>query len=319
MDSRLLKLALVNQLGPARAITYYRENGLRGFRLTIDPYQLAEQLQQQGVWWLTDEDEEYPPGLRQLYQPPLLLFGQGDKQVLQYPMLAVIGSRKGTDYGRQVAVQLASQLAGRGYVVVSGLAYGVDSYAHQGALRTGRTIAVLGCGLGRIYPASHRALAEQICNRGCLLSEFWPDTVPKPWHFPMRNRLIAGLSQRIIVVEAAEKSGTMITVDHALELGREVWAVPGPITSSFSKGTNMLIKQGALPLCGLEDLDLPPVSELDNNTGLPERIIACINQGITDAVTLARSLNLNLEIVMAELTRMELRGQIVRFGNNFWA
>lgn len=320
MDRRQLKLALVYQLGPAKAINYYYAQGQKiSFRLECDPSTLMEQLQLQGIWWVTDEDEEYPAALRELHQPPLLLFGQGDKQVLKKPMISVIGSRKGTEYGRQVAVQVSNQLAARGYVVVSGLAYGIDSFAHQGALRSGLTIAVLGNGLGRIYPAANRSLAEKIINRGCLLSEFWPGTEPKPWHFPMRNRIIAGLGQKLIVVEAAENSGTLITVDYALELGREVWAVPGPITSIYSKGTNNLIKQGAMPFCDLEDLDLPPVKENTADSELPTRILSLINRGFTDAVALARELNLNLDIVMAELTRMELRGQVIRFGNNFWA
>jgi DNA processing protein len=202
---------------------------------------------------------ELPPLLRAIHGPPqrLYLRGNGNSELLSGPAVAVVGARACSSYGRQVARMLGRELAAAGVVVVSGLARGVDGEAHRGALEAGGpTVAVLGCGIDRDYPASHAELAKEIAEHSLLVSEYEPGVEPLPFRFPARNRIIAGLCAATIVVEARERSGALITTDFALEEGREVFAVPGEITSSLSAGTNTLIKLGAAPLtCASDVLD----------------------------------------------------------------
>lgn len=204
---------------------------------------------------LSRGDAEYPALLHQLHDPPAQLFLRGESGVLDAPAVAVVGARSCSPYGAQVARSLARELASAGVVVVSGLARGVDGEAHRGALEAGGpTVAVLGCGIDRDYPAVHAELARRIEDGGLLLSEYPPGVEPAPWRFPARNRLIAGLSLATVVVEARERSGALITADFALELGRDVFAVPGEITAALSAGTNDLLRQGAAPLLTADDV-----------------------------------------------------------------
>ena len=200
---------------------------------------------------------DLPPLLRAIHDPPprLHLRGAGSPELLVHPTAAIVGARACSPYGAQVARMLGRELAGAGVLVVSGLARGVDAEAHRGALETdGHTIAVLGCGIDRDYPAVHASLARSIAERSLLVSEYEPGVEPAPWRFPARNRIIAGLCAATIVVEAREKSGALITADFALEEGREVFAVPGEITSALSEGTNALLRLGATPLTRAEDV-----------------------------------------------------------------
>lgn len=191
-------------------------------------------------------DPGYPERLRQIPDPPPVLYMRGNLLPADQEAVAVVGSRTTTPYGRLSAEKLARELAGAGITVVSGLARGIDSCAHRGALEGGgRTIAVLGSGLDRLYPPENRQLAERIAAAGALLTEFPFGQTPDKWHFPLRNRVISGLSLGVVVVEAAVQSGALITADLALEQGREVFSVPGNISSPKSTGTNRLIKQGA--------------------------------------------------------------------------
>src|SRR3954447_6997467 len=193
---------------------------------------------------------DLPELLRQIHDPPRALFlrGAGDADVLCRPTVAVVGARACSPYGAQVARMLGREFAAAGLVVVSGLARGVDGEAHRGALEAGGlTVAVLGGGIDRDYPAAHAELARRIRERGLVVSEYEPGVEPAPWRFPARNRIIAGLSAATIVVEARERSGALITADLALEEGRDVLAVPGEITSPLSAGTNALLKLGAAP------------------------------------------------------------------------
>jgi DNA processing protein len=199
-----------------------------------------------GCQLLAYDDDDYPPLLKQIPDAPLLLYVRGDTKVLAQHALAVVGSRRPSAYGSSVAHRLAHDLALRQLVVVSGLARGVDSAAHRGALEAkGKTVAVLGSGLDVIYPRENRKLAEQIMEAGAVISEFPLGTGPTPENFPIRNRIISGLSLGVVVVEAAEYSGSLITARLAVEQNREVFAVPGNITSAQSFGPNHLIKQGA--------------------------------------------------------------------------
>jgi len=190
--------------------------------------------------------DDYPPRLKQIPDPPLVLYVRGDVKVLSRYALAIVGTRRPTAYGSQVAQRLARDLAQRQLVIVSGLARGIDSAAHRGALEAaGKTVAVLGSGIDVIYPRENKLLAEQVTECGALISEFPPGTSPAPENFPIRNRTISGLTLGVVVVEAAEYSGSLITARLALEQNREVFAVPGNITSAQSFGPNHLIKQGA--------------------------------------------------------------------------
>ncbi|MFL5950157.1 MAG: DNA-processing protein DprA [Gaiellaceae bacterium] len=200
---------------------------------------------------------ELPLLLRAIHDPPsrLYLRGVGDPELLRGPAVAIVGARACSPYGAQVARTLGRELAAAGLVVISGLARGVDGEAHRGALETdGHTVAVLGCGIDRDYPAAHASLAREIAERSLLVSEYEPGVAPAPFQFPARNRIIAGLCTATIVVEAREKSGALITADFALEDGREVFAVPGEITSSLSAGTNALLQLGAAPLTSAKDV-----------------------------------------------------------------
>jgi DNA processing protein len=200
---------------------------------------------------------ELPPLLRAIHDPPPRLFlrGSRDRELLERPAVAVVGARACSAYGRQVARMLGRELAAAGIVVVSGMARGVDGEAHRGALEAdGHTVAVLGCGIDRDYPAAHAHLAREIAERSLIVSEYEPGVEPLPFRFPARNRIVAGLCLATVVVEAREKSGALITADFALEEGREVFAVPGEITSSLSAGTNALLRLGATPLTSAGDV-----------------------------------------------------------------
>jgi len=198
-----------------------------------------------------------PPLLRAIHDPPAGLFvrGAAPAAMLERPAVAIVGARACSGYGASVARSLARELAAAGLVVVSGLARGVDGEAHRGALDAGgSTVAVLGCGIDRDYPAAHADLARRIAETGLIVSEYAPAVEPAPWRFPARNRVVAGLAAATVVVEARERSGALITADLALEEGREVFAVPGEITSALSAGTNALLKLGASPLTCASDV-----------------------------------------------------------------
>jgi DNA processing protein len=200
-------------------------------------------------------DARYPALLDCIRDPPPVLWMQGDAGVLARPIIAVVGSRAATDYARQVAERLSADLAERGLVVASGLARGVDSAAHQGCLRArGGTVAVLGSGLDRVYPAEHGNLAATICKTGTLVSELGPGAAPLPEHFPLRNRIISGISLAVVVVEASEKSGSLITARYALEQGRDVMAVPGSVLSGRNRGSHSLLKDGARVVESADDI-----------------------------------------------------------------
>ena len=205
---------------------------------------------------LTWRDTGYPERLLQLTDPPPppLLFGRGDLGLLSGAAVTVVGSRRSTPYGRRVAERLAAELSVQGVVVVSGLALGIDGSAHRGALEAGGdTIAVLGSGVDLIQPASHRVLGNRIVREGLLLSEFLPGEPARAHHFPRRNRILAALASAVVVVEAGERSGAFITVEHALDLGRDVYAVPGPVDAAQSRGCNTLLRQGAHVITSAKD------------------------------------------------------------------
>jgi len=200
----------------------------------------------EGCQFLVRGSAEYPALLEEIYDPPLVLYARGQMESLGRPCIALVGTRKPTIYGLQMAQGLASDLASRGITIASGLARGIDAAAHRGCLQgNGSTIAVLGCGIDVVYPREHRRLTQQILENGLLLSEFAPGTSPAPQNFPVRNRIISGLALGTLIVEAREYSGSLITARLAMEQNREVFAIPGNLTNPQSFGPNFLIKQGA--------------------------------------------------------------------------
>ncbi len=258
---------LIKACGSAREAWHAPENRLatvEGFggklvaqvaaaRTKIDPGTAWQEFCKKGFGAVALEEEGYPSLLREIYDPPPLLYFTGDLQILQKPCLAVVGSRRHSTYGREIAYKFAAKLAACGFTIVSGLARGIDTWAHQGVLTTsGFTAAVLGCGLDICYPPENSALMKKIRHQGIVISEFPPGSEPSPQNFPRRNRLISGLSLGTLVVEAGKKSGALITASFALEQGREVFAVPGSIANPCSQGCHHLIKEGAKLVDGVD-------------------------------------------------------------------
>lgn len=205
-----------------------------------------EKMRQAGAVLVTINDQCYPPLLREIFDPPVLLFARGRLELLQSIMLGVVGTRRPTPYGLAAAERLSTDLAHAGMTIVSGMARGIDSAAHKGALAAGGdTVAVFGCGVDVIYPSENRKLAAELAAKGLILSEFPMGSTAFPQNFPIRNRIISGMSVGVLVVEGAQYSGSAITAKLAIDQGREVFAVPGNITSKLSWGPNLLIKQGA--------------------------------------------------------------------------
>lgn len=214
---------------------------------------LAEKMADQS--FITFFSKDYPPALRKIADPPLILFYQGDLRLLQKRSLAVVGARQATSYGRQICRKIIPELVKSQYLIVSGLAQGVDSFAHEAAIESGgQTIAIIGTGLDQCYPKSSQRLYSQIKQEHLLLSEYSRGTLPYKHHFPMRNRLIAGIAQAVCVIEAKEKSGSLITAQLALENGKEVFAVPGEALTDRSKGCHQLIQDGAKCTLTAEDI-----------------------------------------------------------------
>lgn len=208
------------------------------------PEEIAEACTKKRIRVLVRDDEEYPPILREIARPPLVLFARGNP-IPGTERIAIVGARAATQYGKRVAEEIAMGIAAQSVTVVSGAAQGIDSAAHKGALRAGRTVAVLGCGVDVAYPRFNAKLLDEIAESGVVLSEYPPGTQPFPAFFPQRNRIISGLSRGTLVVEAAERSGSLITAELALSEGRDVFAVPGSIYSDLSRGCHRLIQQGA--------------------------------------------------------------------------
>lgn len=198
--------------------------------------------------------KEYPPNFKNIYDSPKKIYLIGNKDLLYQKGIAIVGARDATQYGKKIAYNLAKELSEQNIVIISGLAIGIDSYAHKGSLEKG-TIAVLGSGIDNIYPKENLELAREIIkNKGCIISEYPLGTKPERLHFPQRNRIISGLSYGVVVIEASKKSGALITAEFALEQGKEVFAVPGDINKKQSEGTNQLIKDGAILLTSATDI-----------------------------------------------------------------
>ena len=294
--------------------------------LATPPVDLEQRLHKTQSW-LADSadnrilvlgDADFPPALLDTVDPPLLLFAQGDLAWLHAPALAIVGSRNPTAQGRDNARAFAAALSDAGYVVVSGLALGIDGAAHEGALdgKSG-TIAVVGTGPDRVYPARHRALAHRIVEHGVLLSEFVPGTPPLPGNFPLRNRLIAGLASGTLVVEAAVKSGSLVTARLAAEGGREVFAIPGSIHSPLSRGCHALIRQGAKLVETaddiLEELGAGPARKPRVSEAAPaDPLLDALGQDPVTLDALSARTGWAIDVLNVRMLELELDGRVAR-------
>jgi DNA processing protein len=282
-------------------------------------------LAERGIACVTISEPGYPARLRELHDPPLAIFTGGPRRdALDWPAPAagIVGSRRPSEATRRLAGRLGSAVAESGGLVVSGLALGIDAAAHAGALdAVGVTVAVLGCGVDIAYPRTNRRIYGQIREAGLLLSEYPPGTRPAPWRFPARNRLIAALSDAVVVVEARASSGALITADHALDLGRDVLAVPGSPGISGAAGGNGLLKSGAGLIEGPEDLcawlclDAPAPRAATAPDGEPGRVLRALADQPAAPDELAARLGMPAAAVASALTRLELDGRVVRDGS----
>jgi len=276
-----------------------------------------------GLELISLEDYRYPALLKEIYNPPILIYADGNVEHFSRFGIAVIGSRRPSSYGRQMTLRIAAGLAERGVVVVSGMARGLDSMAHRSVLETGgTTIAVLGSGHAMPYPPENRELMRKISENGCVVSEYPPEVPPLKQNFPARNRIISGLSKGVIVVEASEKSGSLITASLALEQGRDVFAVAGNVTSPLSRGTNRLIKAGAVPVEDAEDVLESVLPELvvaperkspreEDLTGAEKNIISYIKENGTCQINeLCCSLEISVEEALHYLLCLELKSMV---------
>jgi DNA processing protein len=294
------------------------------YREEVDKY--LESIEKHHINIITINDDKYPYYLKNIYDPPIALYVKGDF-IKQEKNVAVVGSRNATSYGLDIAENIAFELSMRGITVVSGMARGVDTFAHKGALRAGgRTLAILGCGPDIVYPSENKKIADSIQKNGAIISEYLPGVQPLPGYFPARNRIISGLSYGVIIVEAGERSGSLITANLALEQGREVFAVPGNIGSRNSKGTNKLIKEGAKLVTTVDDIfeELNFFDEMNNeynnNTNItkvksfvgldPEemKMVECLQNEELHIDALAKQSGLSIQIVNSIMTLMELKG-----------
>jgi DNA processing protein len=293
------------------------------FRRSFDEAAFRRDLGARGFRWVARSDRDFPQLLGSIHDPPPGLFIRGDGALdrLRQPSVAVVGARACSAYGTAVATELGRELAAAGLLVVSGLARGIDAAAHRGALAgsahtAGGTIAVLGCGIDRDYPRAHAQLALEVAERGLIVSEYPPGVEPAPWRFPARNRIVAGLARATVVVEARERSGALITADLALDEGREVLAVPGEITSALSRGTNALLRLGAVPVTGVADvleavgIEPPTATERTQLDPRLEEVLAVVADTAATANEIARRTGQSAGAVAGVLAELELLGLV---------
>ncbi len=298
---------------------------MQQIRAGVSLEHIWQSIQAQGIQVFTWDDENYPARLRDIDPSPPVIYVSGELLPEDDWAVAVVGTRRITPYGRQVTEQIARTLAHGGVTVVSGLARGVDAVAHRVALDSGgRTLAVLGSGIDRVYPPEHRKLAEEIRSQGALISNYAPGTPPEATNFPPRNRIISGLSRATVVVEAGIQSGALLTAQFAAEQGREVFAVPGSVLAPQSRGANRLIQNGATPLLEpqelLDALDLNRVAEQRvARTVLPSnateaQLYALLGSDPVHVDEIRLQTNLPIEQVTATLALMELKGMVSQVG-----
>ena len=301
-------------------------NAVTEHRGKIDPARELARVKASGVAVVTWNDADYPALLREIDDLPPILYVRGEFPQ-ESPSITIVGTRRPTAYGREVAAHLAGELAEAGVAVISGLARGIDGIAHRASLKAhGRTVAVLGCGVDVVYPAEHAQLTEEIAESGAILSEYPLGTKPEGRHFPRRNRLLSGLSVATLVIEAGEGSGTLSTVKFALEQNREVLCVPGSIYSPASTLTNRLIQEGAKPILNVKDVldEIRMMPRVDSQPELPGLTFETTadEAAIYDALAyepqhvddLSRATGLPVTSIAGSLTVMELQGRVLQVG-----
>ena len=328
--------ATVEELLSVRGMTAAAAKAIKGPDCRKFADAESKRLEQTGVKLVTFLEPEYPRRLFEIGSPPPLLYLKGIVPPWE-PAVAVVGSRRATREGVKAAEKLSSELSAAGVLVVSGLARGIDTAAHRGALAgSGRTVAVLGSGVDIPYPSENRKLAEQISESGCIISEFPLGTQPLADHFPRRNRIISGIARGVLVVEAAEKSGSLITARYALEQGRDVMAVPGPISSLSNRGSNRLIKEGAALVDSLEDILLAtgiinqqqqlsfdePVRKPVHPVQITPReaaLFELVARGPLHIDEITEALELTSGEVSAMVLGLELKGILVKLPGSFYS
>ncbi|MFA7244421.1 MAG: DNA-processing protein DprA [Patescibacteria group bacterium] len=295
----------------------------------FDPDEEVKKLRKLGIGYLTFFDKRYPDILREIYDAPIILYIKGDINAFNVPAISIVGSRKFSSYGQNVAYRLSKECAENGLGIISGLALGIDAVAHKGALDAdGITIGVLGCGLDRIYPVANQGLAYEIIKKGgAIVSEYPPGTEAFKQNFPARNRIIAGLSKGILVVEAAEISGALITAEAGLEYDREIFAVPGPITSETSRGCNLLIQKGAKLVQSIDDIlgelniekikFVDKIKEISPANDKELSILEIIGSEDMPADLILVSSKINVIELNSLLTIMEMKGLIENVGGRY--
>jgi DNA processing protein len=301
--------------GPASSSPSWSEQARR-----TDPAGMASRFEAAGIAVTVRGEKGYPAPLAEIHSPPLVLFSRGELPTS--PGVAVVGARKASPYGLEVSRVLAEGLALAGLCIVSGAAYGIDAAAHEGAIGCGgTTVAVLGCGVDVVYPRSNARLYQRVISRGAIVSEYIPGTEPRPHQFPARNRIIAGLSRAVVVVEAGRRSGALITAEFALGEGRDVMAVPGQVFSSNSTGTHALIRSGAaLVTCaddvleelGVDRLERPADVDTPDMSDEQLRLLAELEGGPRDLEGLCAGTRLPTSRAMALLSSMEVSGLVAR-------
>ena len=285
---------------------------------------LEEYLFKNNIKYVTYSSSLYPERLKNIDNPPYVIFYKGDITLLNYNMVAIVGSRKNTNYGEQVTKFIVSELYNISYGVVSGVAAGIDSIAHREILfRGGKTIGVLGCGIDVVYPRFNKNLYDRISEHGLLISEFLPGTKPLSYNFPQRNRIISALSNGVIVIEASNKSGSLITVDYALSQSKDVMVVPGPIFNETSKGCNLLIYQGARPFLGKKDLyEFLNVIKKDDKNNAKNSIKKCLLDVIgKEPIHIDKiigSLNIDRIALFELLFEMQNENEIICLPGNYY-
>mgnify|MGYP004443112511 CR=1 FL=1 len=285
-----------------------------------------EYINKNSIGYITINSKEYPEKLNHLSEPPYVIFYKGNLDLLSGNLIAVIGARKYSSYGAQVTKIIAKELSKNNFTVVSGLAAGIDSIAQRNAIDySGNTIAVLGCGIDIIYPKSNKILYEDILkNNGFIISEFLPNTPPMAYNFPRRNRIISGISKKLIIIEATNKSGSLITVNYALELGMDVMAVPGPIFNGNSEGCNKLIRDGAKPFTEMVDL-YDFLSIIKENDEKREKntcksiVLSVINNEPIHLDDIIQSVNVDRKVLFELLFEMQNRNEIICLPGNYYA
>ena len=310
----------------------FQKGDLNRFLMSRDEHALRKNLEKMkgmGVGYLTSSDENYPRELLGLFEPVHVLYYRGS--FFEHSLsIGMVGARKCTAYGRRVAERFAGDLASAGVNVISGLARGIDSHSHIGALDAGGfTTAVLGCGINICYPKENQDLMRRIIRDGCVLSEYGPDVMPKPGLFPMRNRIISALSDGILLIEAKERSGSLITVDYALDYGKDVFAVPGDVLGRGSRGSNNVIRMGGKPVFEASDLleEYSMNSKNRVNCPAPREIIleekekmvySCISLSPVFVDDLARQTALTMNELQFLLTKLEIKGAVIQLPGKYY-